>query len=400
MGNFRKIRAGWLIDGSGAPARRNMLLVIRDGRIHYLGSGRGAEPAGDTLPDMTATDLTAATLLPGLVDSHVHLNLPGSPAPASSDRPATDSRRDAFLLISQRLGQYFSHGILGVRDGGDRDERAGQFKRDGAVDERPPVAVRVAGKAFYMNGRYGGFIGRAVSDGNTLADAVRLQAPVVDHIKIINSGLNSLRHFGRQTPGQFTRQQLRAAVTAAAAADRTVMVHANGRLPVGDALDAGCRSIEHGYFMGRENLMKMSDCGVTWVPTAMPIKACADCAAAGSVEADVSRRTLDHQLEQMALARQWGVRVAVGTDAGCPGVDHGTGLVEELKLFISAGYTIEEAIACASAEGAGLTDFSIPGRLAVGDAATFVVAPGAPDHLPQSLNHILHVYVNGMSVFP
>lgn len=266
------------------------------------------------------------------------------------------------------------------------------------MDEPPPVTVRAAGKAFYKKGRYGDFIGRAVSDGNALAEAVRVQAPWVDHIKIINSGLNSLRQLGRQSAAQFTRQQLQAAVTAAVACDRTVMVHANGRVPVGDALAAGCHSIEHGYFMGRENLIKMSDSEITWVPTAIPIKAYADSSIAGSIEADVSQRTLDHQLEQMALARQWGVRLAVGTDAGCPGVGHGVGLIEELKLFVTAGYTIEEACACASHHGADLTDGCVPDRLVAGVAATFVVVPGSPDQLPESLKNVRQVVVAGVPV--
>jgi imidazolonepropionase-like amidohydrolase len=387
-----KIHAGWLIDGSGGPAMKDVMLDIREGLIQAVGSAsehaRGAEEI---------IDLTDATLLPGLIDSHVHLCLPESAVPAHQDLSAEDDNTEKVALITRHLRQYLSHGIIAVRDGGDRLERVCHFKNSPLSGEAPNVAIYTPGSAFFKKGRYGGFIGKEIADGERLSDAVKEQAPRVDHIKILNSGINSLTQYGRETPSQFTRAQLRKAVLMAARFNRSVMVHANGRDPVGVAIAAGCLSIEHGYFMGKENLLKMRDKGIIWVPTAIPLRAYADTLAPGSVEADIAGRTLDDQLQQMRLARELGVPVAAGSDAGSPGVAHGAGLVEELKLLRLAGYSIEETICCATTNAAALITSRLSGRIEKGSRAVLVVVPGAPDRLPESLTEARQIFAADIS---
>lgn len=381
-----KILAGWLIDGSGRPAMKNMTLTIREGIIQAVEpTGEQDKGAGELI------DLTNSTLLPGLIDSHVHLCLPDGAVPAHQDRSARDGDAEREALITHRVYQYASYGIMAVRDGGDRLEMVLRYQKKRTAGEESIVAIYTPGSAFYKKGRYGGFIGKEIAEGEMLSDAVSAQAPRVDHIKILNSGINSLTQYGRETPPQFTLAQLRQAVSIAAHVNRSVMVHANGSVPVAMAIEAGCRSIEHGYFMGKENLLKMRDKGVIWVPTAIPMKAYADMLALGSVEANVARRTLDHQLRQMAHARELGVWVAAGSDAGSPGVEHGAGLVEELKLLQLAGYSIEEAIRCASVNGAALIPSRLSGRIKIGEKVVFVVAPGSPDRLPESLIHVRQI---------
>jgi imidazolonepropionase-like amidohydrolase len=111
----------------------------------------------------------------------------------------------------------------------------------------------------------------------------------------------------------------------------------------------------------------------------------------------VARRSVDHQLEQLQRARGLNLIVALGTDSGSPGVDHGCALIEEMKLLMAAGFSLPETIRCASFNGARLTggDF---GLLAEGRPATFVVVPGAPSELPDSLKRIRSVYVDGEQV--
>jgi imidazolonepropionase-like amidohydrolase len=365
-----------------------MLLDIREGLICAI------EPARTEACGQAAwIDYESATLLPGLIDSHVHLCLPqgeGLPEHAPKDPGAGWE-----AIITGYLRQAFSHGIVAVRDGGDRFEMVRRYKKAHTNGERPEVAIHTPGSAFFKKGRYGGFIGKAIAEGEALADAVTEHAPRVDHIKILNSGINSLTQFGRETPSQFTLPQLRKAVFMAARFNRGVMVHANGRAPVADAIEAGCRSIEHGYFMGKENLLKMRDKGIIWVPTAIPMKAHERMLAPGSVAADVARRTLDHQLEQMAFARQAGVMVAAGSDAGSPGVAHGSGLIEELKLLRLAGYTLEEAICCATANGSRLIRPQVSGRIEAGASIPLVMVPGAPDALLENLARARRIDATG-----
>ncbi len=142
------------------------------------------------------------------------------------------------------------------------------------------------------------------------------------------------------------------------------MVHANGKLPVKIAVEAGCASIEHGFFMGRDNLQRMAEHKTFWVPTGFTMQGYANQLPSGTLEADMALRNLENQLQQLMWARELGVRVAVGTDAGSLGVHHGSAVLEELRLFMQAGYSIQEAIRCATRNGAallGLQDFGTLG---------------------------------------
>ena len=160
------------------------------------------------------------------------------------------------------------------------------------------------------------------------------------------------------------------------------MIHANGEKPVGIAIDGGCDSIEHGFFMGDENLQKMADARITWVPTAVTMKAYAEQHASRKRRgAGCARKTLDHQLKQLSSARRYGVPVALGTDAGSPGVYHGKAIVEELRLLVSAGYSVEEAVGCATMNAAALMKSPVPGCLRVGDPASFVAVKGNPSQV-------------------
>jgi imidazolonepropionase-like amidohydrolase len=239
----------------------------------------------------------------------------------------------------------------------------------------------------------------AFSADETLAAAISADSDRIDHVKIINSGLNSLKQYGKETLPQFDLQTLGPAVVAARARGLKTMVHANGRLPVKIALAAGCSSIEHGFFMGHENLRKMADQQVAWVPTAITMLAYSEKLDAHSIEADIARRNFEHQLEQMALARKYGVTVVLGTDAGSLGVHHGASVRRELALLIQAGFSIAEAVRCGTHNGAKLLGLSHAGDLRPGKEATFIAVEGSPSGLVDGLGQIRAFYIKGRRVF-
>ena len=114
----------------------------------------------------------------------------------------------------------------------------------------------ITGKAWRNHGRYGKLIGRTPRENETLANAIENDHNPIDHVKIVNSGLNSLIKFGKETLPQFTLKEMKNALKSANHLGRKVMVHANGKLPVNIAIESGCQSIEHGFFMGKKNLKK------------------------------------------------------------------------------------------------------------------------------------------------
>jgi imidazolonepropionase-like amidohydrolase len=85
----------------------------------------------------------------------------------------------------------------------------------------------------------------------------------------------------------------------------------------------------------------------------------------------------------------------LGTDSGSPGVHHGAGVIEELSLLVQAGFTLEEAIRCASHNGAKLVGATF-GLLEEGTPATFVAVNGEPSTLSRELKHIRCVFIDGV----
>jgi imidazolonepropionase-like amidohydrolase len=389
------MRVGWLLDGTGRPARKGVRLTVVGGVVQDL------RPAAEAAPveDLPVLDASEDTVIPGLVDAHVHLFMSSAADPAVRQAQLNASYSQLRPVMRGHLAQHLAAGVVAVRDGGDYGGFALRLRREMGASPGP-VQVRAAGRAWRREGRYGSLIGRPVACGQDLARAVALEEAPGDHVKIVNSGLNSLTDFGRQTPTQFGVDELRAAVAEGLRRGRRTMVHANGSEAVRVAAEAGVHSVEHGFFMGTDNLARLADRQVVWVPTAVAMQGYLRHAGPDSREADVCRRNLEHQLEQLRVARQKGVRVALGTDAGTLGVGHGAALREEIALVMEAGYSLAEALECASLQGARLMGLGGQGVLRPGWAATLVVLPGPPTALPGSLAAPRAVLVDGLPVGP
>lgn len=385
------------MDGTGDSVERNALIKILHGRVISIAYGPGEGRQGEE----GFLDCGHYTVLPGLVDTHVHLSLPApSHIENAQQRGGTDFP-NAASTIESRLRNHLLSGVVAVRDGGDREADVLKHRLERSETTGVPVRLKAAGQAWHSPGRYGSIIGRPPAPGLSLSDAIGNQTPKPDHVKIINSGINSLSVFGKETPPQFDYDQLESAVRAAKARGLSSMVHANGYAPVRDAVNAGCDSVEHGFFMGRENMDRMASRKTTWVPTACAMSALALILQPGSGEAAGARRNLEHQIHQIAQAEKAGVMIALGTDSGSPGVIHGQWAAMEIQAFLDAGMSVREAIKCATWNGAMLLGLEhVTGKLVPGMPATFLVASGGPDRMAESLKRPAAVYVNGIRRVP
>ena len=391
MTNSFSLFAGWLIDGMGGPVQRNVMINVKNGLI-------------DSIRDITQDDLLQAdiiklpncTVLPGLIDCHVHLFMSGVKDPDIRRQQLHAPFKDMRQVIYRHLCQQLIHGVVAVRDGGDYAGHARRYKEECLPQKGLPICMKTAGKAWRAPGRYGKLIGRAPSRGTTLAQAILNTKTKIDHVKIVNSGLNSLTCFGKETSPQFGLDQLKLAVKAADDLGLKTMVHANGKLPVRLAVEAGCHSIEHGFFMGRDNLKRMADKQTTWVPTAFTMKAYHALLESESLERKISRKNLDHQLGQINQALDFGTPIAVGTDCGSLGVHHGAAVKEEVLLLIRAGFSLEAAVKSATLNGASLLGLENEyGRLIPKMPATFVVVRGDISHLPDFIDTPEEVFIRG-----
>ncbi len=380
------IRIGWLVDGQGAPLRKDVLMVVRDGRIASITS---------CARQNATLDLSHATVLPALMDAHVHLSLSATSDPMRRAAQLDLAPRQAAEAIGRHLRAHWHCGVVAVRDGGDRRADVRHYKYSTRSGPDPPLAVSVPGWAWHSPGRYGAMLGRTAPHGMPLAEAVAAELDKIDHVKVLQSGINRLDRFGHQGRPQFSEEDLRAVVRVAHAAQKPVMAHANGAAAVRMAIESGCDSIEHGYFMGEDNLKRLADKGAVWVPTAMPMAALATSGDLSAFQQEVARRTLEHQLEQIHKAQLLCATIALGTDAGGQGVEHGHAVRGEMALFMTAGLGLEQAVRCASLNSARLMRLENRGALIPGWSADFIVVPGSPDALPESLQTVQAICLAG-----
>jgi imidazolonepropionase-like amidohydrolase len=383
MGGTRFFLAGSLIDGSGAPVRRNVFLAVRDGMITDLG------PAAD-LPrhdGLIIDDFSYCTLLPALVDCSVSL----ARSPSVDWRVRLAATEAGFAhkaaLVARHIHYCQGHGVQGVAVNDDITDLTGGKVAGGIID------IRASGPR--CRGRQLG-----VADNTAGGDFVRIgyswdiadkeaPCPRLDH-------------------GDLCR------ILGSRGGKKAVVV-ANGRQQVAEAIAAGCDAIEQGYGMGEDNLRAMAKRGVLWIPSVLRAKSALDGVAGGGEvccrfslryvapgEADPGaeafwQKVLAAQLAQLRLAKELGVTTAVGTGAGSVGILHGESMVEEMKLFLKAGYSLAETIRSASENGAGFFGMEKLGMLTVGRAATFLLTRGTVQQLPRKLAYLEGIYVDGVA---
>jgi len=391
----RRILIGRLVDGTGTGAAENVLMTIKAGRIEKM---RPVFSREEVAADLWM-DLSHQTVLPPLYDCHVHLAFPDALKKNLTPSHGTPTKVSPQHLVDRHIQDHFRYGVLGVRDGGDVTGAVLQRKRSLSGSVNKIFQLHAAGPAWYREGRYGRLMGHPVSEGGDAADEILSGSEAgIDHIKLIQSGLNSLVHYGKPGIPQFQETEIRKIYAGAKKRRLGLMVHANGEEAVAAAISGGCDSIEHGYFMGDENLQKMAAAQIAWVPTAVPMMALSELMLPGSIEADVARRNLENQMEQISKARKYGVPIALGTDAGSPGVLHGVSVAEELKLLVGAGCPVEEALRCATMNGARLMRNDLPGYLGPGTPGTFIAVKGAEGDVLETLGMVCAVVVEGEKI--
>lgn len=384
------IRVGWLIDGSGGPVKLDQRLILEKGRIKSIKPFSPSEYDSKKI-----NDLSHATLLPALLDAHVHLAFAGTLDPEQRRSQLQQFYPQAENAVHRHLEACIANGVSAVRDAGDRQ---GWVNKSRFI-RKWPLPICATNWAWHASGRYGRMIGQVPAKGESLLEAVQRGSEGIDHIKIIQSGINSLDHYGHETAPQFTRSEIIAVQHYARQKNIAVMVHANGVKPVQIALEAQCDSIEHGYFMGFDNLHHMADQQVFWVPTLIPMAALTKPEVVSPSQNIIALRTLEHQMEQVLKADELGVRIVLGTDAGSLGVNHGVAVRQELDLLMKAGLSLPRAVQCATHNAALLMGFKDRGVIRAGARADLIIIPGRPEKIISGLAKIENILIEGVSQF-
>lgn len=239
------------------------------------------------------------------------------------------------------------------------------------------------GAAIHHRGRYGSFMGGALEDYASPADCVAARiASGADRIKLIPTGIINFKAGAVTTEPQMTVEELRALVAAAQGAGRQTFAHASGDAGIERVIESGVDSVEHGFFVRDDQLERMRDRRIAWVPTFAPVQVQVDEAQRYNWDATVVgnlQRILDRHAASLARAHAMGVLIVAGSDAGSCGVAHGTGFQYELELMERAGLPAIAVINAATGTSAGRLGYHQKlGRIEPGWCSRFILTEHSP----------------------
>ena len=383
------ILADRLIDGTGGPALEHPVLAVRDGRIAGVFQGRA--PDGFAPADAPSLDLRGCTLLPGLIDAHVHLTLPGD----GTLLEAAMREADGVLVATAALGaaRALAAGITTVRDVGGARGTVFDLRRALALGHGHGARILACGVPLTITGGHTWHLGGEVDGEDAARRMVRAMCKGgADFIKVMASGGGTL---GTQSwlPA-FRPEELRAITEEAHRMGRRVAMHCLCAAATDDALAAGADHIEHAGFIadatGRQDYVpataeRLAGAGIP-VSATLAVGGCVVEAMERLPERDQEqqamldrwRRALDVNLEQFGRMLAEGVRFVAGTDAGWRFTTIES-LPMEVALMHQGGMAPLSAIAAATGECARALGLDAQlGTLQPGMLADVIAVEGNP----------------------
>ncbi|MCJ0933231.1 amidohydrolase family protein [Virgibacillus halodenitrificans] len=346
------IKNGLLIDGNGGTPVDGLVVVIDENKIIYVGQEANYSLTGEE----QIIDAQGGAILPGLIDTHVHMMMEFSPI---ADRLATP-----FSFMYYQAAKYLKTtlhaGITSVRDALGTDLGVKKAVEDGLISG-PRLQLSI--NALTITGGHGD--GYTVS-GNTMdilpSDYPGMPNGKCDGVEEVRKKAREMLRAGAEvikvhaTGGvlsatdhpeftQFSLEELKAIVEEGQFRKGVkVMAHAQGAEGIKNAVKAGIHSIEHGIFLDDEAIELMKENGTYLVPTLLAPVAVLETAEETGMPATAvqkSKEVIEQHKASIAKAYKAGVKIAMGTDAGV--MKHGTNL-RELGLMTEAGMTPMEAI--------------------------------------------------------
>lgn len=390
-----KIHAGRIIncDGFFAAGRApGSTLYVAENRIAAITHRN--EVYRFSRPDRTAVevDLAGLTIVPPLIDCHVHLALDGIDFTSALKR--WDNQAELDRSIQEQLRDTLDCGILAVRDGGDRRGIARQAKsRYNAPLIKSPVHALRKPKT------YGAFLGQGTKQQELENVLDHLATLGADHVKVIVSGVVSFKEYGQVGPVQYTYEELAQIVHGAHHRGLKVMAHASSDEAVSLSIAAGVDTVEHGYFLSDDSLAGLAEKRIPWLPTVIPVAAQLRNPTTGGSDRHnryVIEKTVERQLAMINKAPGLGVVLGVGTDAGAGGVRHGYGFHQELELYKNAGLSNSQILQSATLNGANILNLDW-GRIEPGYPAAFIAVAGNPLDNLAPLKHLKYAFLPGDS---
>jgi imidazolonepropionase-like amidohydrolase len=401
------LRAARLIDGTGAAAINNAVVIVTNNEITAVGDANSVRvPSGAKV-----IDLGDVTLLPGFIDAHTHLigRVLGDPEGETSSVKDYDSFPAILGVLHARdtlLAGFTS--VRNVGAGGRFDDMALRKAIDegwtiGPRMEAAGHAIGITGGHCDENGFRPGINDPTPLDG--IADgpeqirlAVRLQIKYgADVIKTCATG-GVLSEGDAVGATQYSFEELKALVDEASKLERKVAAHAHGTEGIKLAVRAGVSSIEHGSFLDEEGARMMKEHGTFLVPTLSASETVERAAKSGVLKGLRAQKALAaaaaaRRAIKLAVANK--LQIALGTDAGV--IPHGTNAREFFLMMDWGGMTNMESIQAGTLSAATLLGWDKHlGSLTTGKWADIVAVSGDPLKDIHAMERVVFVMKNGV----
>ncbi|WP_338447394.1 amidohydrolase family protein [Pelagerythrobacter marensis] len=377
------IHAGAVVTDAESDPRGPSTITVTDGRIVSIADGIQPAPAGAEV-----VALTDKTVLPGLIDLHVHLT--GDPG-GDFWKEAVEPEEWGVVVGAKNARLTALAGFTTVREAGSSQHSAFSLRRGTAEGMIAGPRIIAAGPALAIVGGHGdvtGFrpeINAILASGYACTGAVECAEKVrrasqngADWIKITATG-GVLSQQGRGLGAHFTSEEMQSIADTAHSLGLKVMAHAHGARGIEAASMAGIDTIEHGTYLDDGAIRAMKANGTVLVPTLMAFQGISERLGTGTytpVVEEKVRAVAEAAKVFMGKAHDAGVRIAFGTDSGV--YEHGRN-AQEFRLMMGQGMSSREALASATTVAAEVLEMENEiGRLAPGYSADIIAVAGNP----------------------
>ena len=378
-------------DGSSDALRLGVSVAISDGRIEAIGANDDVDRAGALV-----VDAGGAVIVPGLVDCHSHLTMPGGSHWIARGDDPPEVLREVARVNAKRLVQS---GVLWARDVGAPSSSGRPISldvRDELSGKRGNPHIRVAGTWIGKTGYPALWV---TTDDDGLKDAALAQLDLgTDLVKIYMDAPGGVKD------SPFSVAALKAATDAVHARGARVACHSGYLDGARVAAEAGVDSIEHGMELNDEVARTMQRNNVTLTSTLSVFGSWETFARTTQIDRFTSAESgqriaarKEGAYASVAAAKRAGVRIATGSDFGGGSVRAGH-LAWEVELLVDAGLTPREALVAATRAGGELLGHDHAGRITVGMPADLVLVHGDPLSDARALWRIWAVYQGGVRV--
>jgi imidazolonepropionase-like amidohydrolase len=377
------IKAGKILDVSTGTYLANQIIWIEGGKIKSI--GKAADIAPQLPAGIRTIDLSNATILPGLIDCHVHLTMsPYSMGPgglhASYPRQALTGARNARVTLEAGFTTVRNVGASGYSDLALRDAiNAGDVPGPRMLASGPPLSITGGhGDQNFLAPQFA-FSDDGVADGADVVHKVRENIKYgADVIKFMATG-GVLSEGDNPALEQYSPEEMKLIVDTAHGLGRKVAAHAHGELGIRNAVLAGVDSIEHGSYINDEDIKLMKERGTYLVPTVylqdwlmenlMTLGLTPSMIAKAKLVLPIAQKNESHAFTS-------GVKIAFGTDAAV--YPHGLNAHEFAKM-VQMGMTPLAAIQAATVNAADLLGWADRvGTLEPGKFADLIAVDGDP----------------------